>query len=116
MCFSGDDGQDTRMHVIYGLGGSGKSQLALNFLHVCRRDYASMFWIEAGQKGTIERDYLSMYRLLFGRLALRPESPTVEEVVMMAVRDGASGQVRAGGRDTSTSTRAEGDGAGQRAS
>jgi hypothetical protein len=36
-----------------------------------------------------------MYRPLFGRPALRPESPTVEEVVMMAVRDGASGQVRA---------------------
>jgi len=78
----GDDEQDTRILVIYGLGGSGKSQLALNFLRTCRQDYAAMFWIEAGQRETIERDYLSIYRILFGRLAGR-ESLTVEEVVVM---------------------------------
>src|SRR5277367_6117988 len=35
----GIDEQDTRILVIYGLGGSGKSQLALNFLRTCRGDY-----------------------------------------------------------------------------
>ena len=42
-----------------------------------------MFWIEAGQKETIERDYLSMYRLLSGRAAGRLDSPTIEEAVIM---------------------------------
>lgn len=55
---SSDDQQGTRILVIYGLGGSGKSQLTLNFVYMCRRDYASMFWIEAGQKEIIERDYV----------------------------------------------------------
>ena len=75
--------QDTRTLVIYGLGGSGKSQLALNFVHTCREDYASIFWIEAGQKETIERDYLTIYRLLFSRLSAGSELPTVEEAVPM---------------------------------
>jgi hypothetical protein len=47
------------MHVIYGLGGSGKSQLALNFLHMYRRDYASMFWIE-GWTERNDRERLSI--------------------------------------------------------
>jgi tetratricopeptide (TPR) repeat protein len=75
--------QATRILVIYGLGGSGKSQLALNFVRTCRRDYAAMFWIEAGQKETIERDYLLMHRLLFGGWSAGLKSPTIEEAVMM---------------------------------
>jgi hypothetical protein len=42
-----------------------------------------MFWIEAGQKETLERHYLSMYWLLFGRLSAGPESLRVEDVVVM---------------------------------
>jgi hypothetical protein len=42
-----------------------------------------MFWIEAGQKETIERDYLSISRLLYGRLSAGSESPIVEEAVTM---------------------------------
>ena len=54
-----DDEQNPWILVIYGLG---KSQLALNFVHTCP-DYTSMSWIEAEQKETIKRDYLSMYRV-----------------------------------------------------
>ena len=72
---SGDVEQDIRILVIYGLGGSGKSQLALNFVRTYRGDYTAVFWIEAGQKETIERDYLSMYRLLFGDVSARSKSP-----------------------------------------
>jgi tetratricopeptide (TPR) repeat protein len=79
----GDAEQDTRILVIYGLGGTGKSQLALNFGCTCRQVYAAVFWIEAGQKETIERDYLLMYRLFFGGLLAGSKPPTVEEVVMM---------------------------------
>jgi tetratricopeptide (TPR) repeat protein len=73
----------TRILVIYGLGGSGKSQLALNFVHTCREYYTSIFWIDAGQKETLERDYLSIYRLLFSRLSAGSELPTVSEAVTM---------------------------------
>jgi tetratricopeptide (TPR) repeat protein len=51
--------------VVHGLGGSGKSQLVLNYIRECRRDYTVVFWIEAGQKESIERDYIQIYQLLF---------------------------------------------------
>jgi hypothetical protein len=55
--------------VVWGLGGSGKSQLILNYIRKYRQDYTAAFWIEAGQKGAIERDYIQIHRLLFGGLA-----------------------------------------------
>jgi tetratricopeptide (TPR) repeat protein len=66
----GDDraqNQNTRILVVWGLGGSGKSQLVLNYIRECRQVYSAIFWIEAGQKESIERDYLQIYRLLFDR-------------------------------------------------
>jgi hypothetical protein len=55
--------------VVWGLGGSGKSQLILNYIREYRQDYTAAFGIEAGQKGAIERDYIQIHRLLFGGLA-----------------------------------------------
>src|SRR5271163_4419049 len=51
--------------VVYGLGGAGKSQLVLNYVRTYREDYSAIFWIEAGQKESLERDYLQIYALLF---------------------------------------------------
>lgn len=45
----------------------GKSQLVLHYIDEYRRDYAGVFWIEAGSKETIERDYVHIYRLLYDR-------------------------------------------------
>ncbi|KAL7274744.1 hypothetical protein RUND412_002352 [Rhizina undulata] len=33
--------------VLYGLGGAGKSQIALEYAHLCACDYSSIFWIDA---------------------------------------------------------------------
>ncbi len=53
--------------MVCGLGGAGKSQLVLNYIHEYRRDYTAVFWIEAGSKESIERDYIQIYRLLYSR-------------------------------------------------
>ena len=37
----------------------------LNYLREYRQDYAAIFWLEAGQKESIERDYAQIYRQLF---------------------------------------------------
>jgi len=64
-----DDGvEDVRILVVWGLGGAGKSQLVLNYIREYQGDYAAVFWIEAGSKESIERDYVQIYRLLYGRL------------------------------------------------
>ena len=78
---------DTRILVVHGLGGSGKSQLVLNYVREYREDYSAIFWVEAGQKESIERDYLQIHRLLFDpTLSTRPDALSVEDVVIAVKR------------------------------
>jgi tetratricopeptide (TPR) repeat protein len=64
---SNQDGRDgTSMLAVWGLGGAGKTQLVLDYLHRHRPDYKATFWIEAGRKELIERDFVCIYQLLFG--------------------------------------------------
>jgi hypothetical protein len=68
--------------VVYGLGGAGKSQLVLNYIRTYRNDYAGVFWIQAGQKESVERDYVQIYDLLFPNHRLSgTESVTVDAAV-----------------------------------
>lgn len=56
---------DMRTIVVWGLGGMGKSQLVLHFVSKHRHQYQAVFWVEAGQKEVIERDYVQIYKQLF---------------------------------------------------
>ena len=78
-----DDGvEEVRILVVWGLGGAGKSQLVLNYIREYRQDYSAVFWIEAGSKESIERDYIQIYRLLYGRpLGAGQEIVKVEDAV-----------------------------------
>ena len=68
--------------MVWGLGGAGKSQLVLNYIREYRRDYAAVFWIEAGSKESIERDYIQIYRLLYSRqMDTGPGMVKVEDAV-----------------------------------
>lgn len=67
--------------MVWGLGGSGKSQLTLNYIREYRQDYTAAFWIEAGQKGAVERDYIQIHRLLFGGLATGGGAVKLENMV-----------------------------------
>ncbi|KAH7230968.1 hypothetical protein BKA59DRAFT_321505 [Fusarium tricinctum] len=49
---------------VWGMGGAGKSQLALSYLQRYRTEYDATFWIQADQTASIDRDFLSIYRLL----------------------------------------------------
>ena len=52
--------------ILVGLGGAGKSQLALNHIHTHREDYSAVFWVDARLRESVERDYLQIHGLLFG--------------------------------------------------
>ncbi|KAF7556979.1 hypothetical protein G7Z17_g1046 [Cylindrodendrum hubeiense] len=52
---------------VWGIGGAGKSQLALSYLQKYRADYDGTFWIQAGQTASIDQDFLAIYRLLPNR-------------------------------------------------
>lgn len=67
--------------VVRGLGGAGKTQLALNYIRDHRRDYKAVLWIEASQKASIERDYVELYQLMFPERMTSASPPTSEEAV-----------------------------------
>ena len=68
---------------MWGFGGAGKSQLVRNYIHTYRQDYSAVFWIEVGSKESIERDYIQIYRLLYGRsLGMGQETLKVEDAVL----------------------------------
>ena len=43
--------------VVYRLGGAGKSQLALDYVQAVRTEYSGVFWINAKDKDSVERDF-----------------------------------------------------------
>ncbi|KAF2234939.1 TPR-like protein [Viridothelium virens] len=62
----GEANGTTSMLAVWGLGGAGKTQLVLDYVQQYRRQYKATFWIEAGQKESLERDFVNLYQTLFG--------------------------------------------------
>jgi len=81
------DAIDTRILAVQGLGGSGKSQLVLDYVRKYREDYSTIFWVEAGQKESIDRDYLQIHRLLFDPISVtRLDTVSIEDAVAAVKR------------------------------
>ncbi|KAK5045297.1 hypothetical protein LTR84_009403 [Exophiala bonariae] len=59
--------------AVWGLGGTGKTQLVLSYLQHHQTDYEATFWIDAGMKSTVERDFVNIYRLLYGEVFWAPK-------------------------------------------
>ena len=51
---------------MWGLGDAGKTQLVLDYVRQYRTDYKATFWVEAGRKESLERDFVNLYQALFG--------------------------------------------------
>lgn len=81
-----DEATDTRILVASGPGGSGKSQLVLNYVREHRIGYKAIFWVEAGQKESIERDFQQIYRQLFDQPLTVAQEPLKIEDVVLAVK------------------------------
>ena len=76
----------TTILVVQGLGGAGKSQLVLNYLQEYRNDYSATFWIEAGQRESVDRDFLQIYKLLYGLRAPEGQEMIKPEDAVLAVK------------------------------
>ncbi|KAI5795369.1 hypothetical protein DFH27DRAFT_612596 [Peziza echinospora] len=46
-----------RRAVLYGIGGSGKTQIALKFIEEYREKFDSIFWIDASSSNAIEKSF-----------------------------------------------------------
>jgi tetratricopeptide (TPR) repeat protein/sulfur relay (sulfurtransferase) DsrF/TusC family protein len=77
----------TRTLVVWGLGGAGKTQLVLDYVQQHRAEYKATFWIEAGRKESLERDFVRLYQTLFGLHA----SAGAETATTVSVEDAVTG-------------------------
>lgn len=56
--------RSSKILVVCGLGGAGKSQLTLQYIQNYRADYTAVFWIDAGSQTRLEADYKHIRNLL----------------------------------------------------
>jgi hypothetical protein len=50
--------------VLCGLGGAGKSSLALNYLLSYRKDYSAVFWLYAVSEESLQKECEKIHGLL----------------------------------------------------
>ncbi|KAH8836062.1 hypothetical protein DL96DRAFT_106606 [Flagelloscypha sp. PMI_526] len=55
-CFFSDNGSSCRIGVLYGIGGGGKTQLGLEFIHENKIRFSDVFFIDASNRFTLEND------------------------------------------------------------
>ncbi|KAG8532764.1 uncharacterized protein KY384_002642 [Bacidia gigantensis] len=56
-------GRKRRIFVLYGLGGSGKTQFCLKFVHDHRQRFWAIFWLDASRIENAERDLSQIGKL-----------------------------------------------------
>lgn len=61
--------------AIQGLGGTGKSQLALHYIEHHKHEYDTVFWIDAGNEDSMRRSFLEFTR----RLILQSEQSFIQQ-------------------------------------
>ena len=80
-------GLDAKILIVWGLGGAGKSQLVSKYLQEYRNDYSATFWVEAGQKESLERDFLQIYQSLYGLKERHGEDAVKIDDAVLGVKD-----------------------------
>lgn len=61
-----ENASGTAILVLVGLGGAGKTQLTLNYIQTHSTTYSAVFWVDARLRESVERDFVQIYRLLYG--------------------------------------------------
>jgi len=66
----GRKGKALKIAVLYGLGGVGKTQIALQYLHDRQKDYSLVWWLRAEKPSTLALDYAKLAGTCSGRETL----------------------------------------------
>jgi hypothetical protein len=82
-CFTGRDGEIEQLHArlargevtqaVTGLGGIGKTQIAVHYAHRYRREYGYVFWIPADTAGQLDDAFLTSRA--FSNCGMRGRNP-----------------------------------------
>lgn len=87
-------GQSPKILMVHGLGGAGKSQLVLSYVRSFRRDYSSVFIIDASTRASVERDYQQIYRMLHDPRSVKPSETVSVDDAIDAVKSWFDGRDR----------------------
>ncbi|MFH1679589.1 MAG: tetratricopeptide repeat protein, partial [Candidatus Eisenbacteria bacterium] len=87
--FLGGTDRHSRTRVIHGLGGVGKSQVALQYAHRYSYEYDYVWWMNAEDRAGLSGDYVKAARSLetIGELKLPGSGPEYEPEIVNAMRD-----------------------------
>jgi GTPase SAR1 family protein len=69
-----EERDSSRLLVLCGLGGAGKSSLALNYLLSYRKEYSAVFWLHAVSEESLRKECNAIYGLLYGEAHSRSAS------------------------------------------
>jgi hypothetical protein len=75
--------QSRKVAILHGLGGIGKTQLAVRFARDHRYDFTAIFWLSSKDRGTLLRSLSSTFPRLPG-LSQKAEATNDEEVEQRA--------------------------------
>ncbi|KAJ5186104.1 protein kinase subdomain-containing protein [Penicillium cf. griseofulvum] len=81
--FQPTQSQSRKVAILYGLGGIGKTQLAIRFARDHQHDFSAILWLSGKDRGTLFQSFSSY----FPRLPEHPEIPgvvSIEEVEQRA--------------------------------
>jgi hypothetical protein len=68
---SSSNSNDPKIAVVYGTGGFGKTQLALEYAERFDYDYKSIFWIDASHEGSVQESITSSLQTIERRYTAR---------------------------------------------
>ena len=63
--------------VLWGLGGFGKTRIALEYLKNHQEDYSAILWINAATYDSVEESFAQAASILKSRLSFHPDTPPV---------------------------------------
>ena len=68
-----ENSQRSSTVAIYGIGGVGKTQVALEYAYQCSKDYSSVLWINAQSLQSVQRSFADIAQRLVGQLGITSE-------------------------------------------
>ncbi|KAF8440556.1 P-loop containing nucleoside triphosphate hydrolase protein [Kalaharituber pfeilii] len=71
---------DITQVVLYGMGGMGKTQIALEYVYRHRKDYSSTFWINASSEQTTKTNFIQIMEQLIEHHAKLLDSPDYKHI------------------------------------
>ena len=85
--YSADATTPQRRVALHGLGGIGKTQLAIQYAYIHQKDYTSVWWVNASTTQTISEGFLGIAQQLLSHhtqrtiAGLKPDSTSIAAVL-----------------------------------